>query len=110
MKQEQPEIPISVGNSSAGFAVGAQVGELVIAPKSFSSSERANAAGQVELLPNDILPNGIDGVQVALVARESGDIRHAAVEVARPHGMADGFSLFHRLHARLMIIVPPVLA
>ena len=38
MEEEQAMVPVIIGNGRAGFAVGAQVGQLVVAAESLARS------------------------------------------------------------------------
>ena len=57
----------------------------------------------MELLRDDVLPDRVDGLHVGAVARERRDVRHAAVEVGRAHGVADGLPL--RRHGTVVLVV-----
>ena len=52
---------------------------------------------------DDVLPDAIDGVDVALVAGQRRDVRHARIHVGRAHGVAHGLGLVHDPALRLVV-------
>ena len=66
-------------------------------PNASPSTARPDAAGDVQLAADDVLPDAVDGVHVALIAGQRGDVRHARVHVGGAHRVADGLGLLdHR--------------
>ena len=93
MQQEHPVVPQDVGERGAGLRVGLGVGQFVVLAERFAVVARSDATGQVHALRHDIGPDGVERVDVGPVAGERGDVGHAAVQVARAHGVADRFAL-----------------
>ena len=60
VEEEQTLIPKSIGHRRAGFAVGAHVGQEIVRAKSLAPAERANAASDVDLFADNVLPNDVD--------------------------------------------------
>ena len=52
---------------------------------------------------NDVLPDAVDGIDIAPVAREGGHIRHAGVHIRRADGVANGLVLLQHRHMRLVV-------
>src|SRR5437879_6378951 len=106
MKQKKALVPVSIGNRGAGLAVSAHVRKKVVGTECFPAAYRADSAGDVEFFADSVVPNGINGAQVAFVSGKSGDIGHPAIKVAGAHRVSDGFSLVHRLNAGLVVVIP----
>ena len=70
-------------------------------PNASPCARRADAAGDVLLLADDVFPEPIDGVGQLLVAGEGGDVGRGGVQIRRPHRVADRFVL---LAERLVIL------
>ena len=93
VEQEQAVVPVVVADGGAGLVVGAHVGQLVVEAERLAARGGADAAGDVELAADDVLPDAVDGSHVAVVAGEGGDVGHARVHVGRAHGVADRLAL-----------------
>ena len=104
MHQEHALVPESVRDCGAGFEIRFLVGQVVVVTKSFAGPTKGfvgviymaigtDAAVQMELPRDDVLPNCVDGLHVRRIARQGGDVCHAAVEIAGADGMPDGFGL-----------------
>ena len=59
----------------------------------------------MELLPDDVRPEGVDRLHVRAVARERRDVRHAAVEVSGAHRVPHGLALPR--HRQMVLVVRP---
>ena len=106
VQEEHPVIDIYVADGRAGLAVSAHVRELVISPEGLAAVRGPDAAGDVKLLGHDVVPDPVDGVDVALVPREGGDIGHAGVHVGGADGVAHGLALLQDRQVRLVVFIP----
>ena len=97
VQQEQAVVPVVVADGGAGLVVGAQVGQLVVEAEGLARAGGADAAGEVELAADHVVPDAVHGVDVLLLARERGHVGHARVHVGGAHGVADRLALVHHL-------------
>ena len=81
-------VPVVVADRGARLVVRRHVRQLVVVAERFAFAARADAAGDVELPPDDVLPDAIDGVDVRLIAGERRDVGHARIHVGRAHRVA----------------------
>ena len=104
-------VPIIVAHRRAGFVIGADVGQLVVAAKGFAIGPCAHAAGDVQFLRRHVLPNAIEGAHVRRIAGQRGDVRHSGVHVHGAHGVSpgDGLGLVHHFLLRFHVRVPGAL-
>jgi hypothetical protein len=72
----------------------------------FAAAGCADAAGDVELAREHVLPERVAGLEDRLVAGDGGDVGHAGVHVDRAHGVADRLVLLEHLHVRLVVLEP----
>ena len=100
--QEHPVRPEEERHGGARLVVTA-VRQLVVVAVRFAAAARAAAAGQVIFLADDVVPDLRDGVHVALVAGERGDVGHARVHVVGADGVPDGFVLLDDGLVRLAV-------
>ena len=63
----------------------------------------ADAAGNIELFLDDVIPQAAAGRVEALIARQARSVRHAGIEVDRAHSVAHGLILLAHGRMRLMI-------
>ena len=88
-----PRVPEERGDVGAGLGVGAGVRQAVWRAIALPAAGRADAAGDIELGPDHVGPDLVEGGDVGRVPGQGGDIRRAGVEIAGPDGVADGFGL-----------------
>ena len=105
VQEEHPVVHIHIADGGAGLAVGGHVREFVVLPEGLAHIRRADAAGDIQLLGNDVLPDAVDRVDVAPVAREGGHVRHAGVHVSCADSVAHGLVLFQHRNMRLVVRV-----
>jgi hypothetical protein len=65
---------------------------------------RANAAREIELARDQVIPDAFACRAHRLVAGRGGDIRHARIHVDGPHCVAHRLALFDHLQVRLVVI------
>ncbi len=94
MEEEQPIVPEDIPDGRTCFVVGDGVGEFVIVPESLALFTGADSACNVEFFRDDVFPDFIDGIDVALVPSQSSHIRHPRIHVRCPHSVSDSFVLF----------------
>ena len=106
VQEEHPVIDIHVADGGAGLAVGAHVRKLVVLPEGFAAVRSPDAAGDVELLGHDVVPDPVDGVDIALVAGEGGHVGHAGIHVGGADGVSHGLALLQDREMRLVVLIP----
>ena len=100
--QEHAVRPEEERHGSARLVVAA-VRQFVVVAVGFAAAARAASAGQMILLPDDVVPYLRDGVHIALVAGERGHVRHAGVHVVGADGVPDGLVLLEDGLVRLAV-------
>ena len=105
MEQEQAVVDIDIADGGASLAIGAHVGQLVVFAKRLAVGSGADAAGDIEFLADDVVPDAVDGVDVRLVARQGSHVGHARIHVGSPHGVPHRLVLFHNGLVCLRIVV-----
>ena len=105
MQAEHAEVEETAGNRGAGLAIGRGVGQFVVLAESLVVVAGTEAAGDIELLRGDVVPDGCDGCLVVLVAGIAHPVGHTAVEIQSTDGVPLGCTL---LDGRQMVL--PVLA
>ena len=90
-------VPQDVGERGAGLGVCLGVGQLVVVAERLAVVARADSTGEVDAPAHDVAPQRVERDDVGVLASERGDIGHAAIQVARTHGVADRLPLLgHR--------------
>ena len=107
VKQEESVVDIDVADGGAGLAIGRHVGQLEVASEGLAAGGAADAAGDVHLARDDVVPDAVYGTDVGCVARERRHIGHAAVHIGGTHGVTDGLLLLHDGQMGLRILVAP---
>ena len=105
MKQEEPVVHIHITNGGTGLAVCTHIGQFVVLAEGLAIRSGADTASDIELLGDDIVPDGIDGLDVVFVASEGSHIGHTCIHVGRTNGMAYGLVLFDDGLVGLRIVV-----
>jgi len=93
VEQEQAVVHVDIAYRGACLVVGTHVGKLVVLAESLAAARGADAAGDIEFLGHDVVPDTPDGLDIVGIAGEGGHVGHARVHVCRPHGMAHGLVL-----------------
>ena len=88
-------VHIHVADGSAGLTVGTHIGQVVVGTKSLAIVCGTYASCDVEFLGHDIVPDGIDSIDIGRVARESSHIGHTGIHVGSAHGVTYGLILLH---------------
>ncbi len=104
VQQKHAVIEEGVGNGGAGLEIGGLVREFVVLAEGFAMPAGADAAREVHLLRNDVVPDAVYGFQIVLVTRQRRDVRHAGIQVARANGVSDGLVLFDHRHMVLAVV------
>ena len=94
MKQEESVVHIHITNGGTGLAVCTHIGQFVVLAEGLAIRSGADTASDIELFGDDIVPDGIDGVNVVLVACESSHIGHAGIHISSTNGVTHGLVLF----------------
>ena len=63
-------VPVVVAHGGAGFVVGAHVGQFVVGAEGLARGARADAAGDVQFLAGDVVPDLVERVDVGRIAGE----------------------------------------
>ena len=105
MEQEQTVVHIDITNGSTGLAVGTHVGQLVVSAKGFTVRGGTDSASDIEFLGDDIVPDGINSLDIILVACEGCHIGHTGIHIGGTHCMADGLILFNDWFVSLRVLM-----
>ncbi len=103
LEQEQALVPVVVADRGAGLVVGLQVRQLVGLAEALEAAGRADAAGQVQLAGNQVLPDPLARLAHFLVARQRGDVSHPRIHVRGADRVADRLGLIDDLRLRLVV-------
>ena len=103
-RQEHQVVPQVVADGGAGLRVGGLVRQLVGHAEGLEGV--GDPASQVELARHQVVPHAPERLAVTRRAGASGHVRHAGVEVHRPHRMA--FDVPLRGHRFVVLPVVPV--
>ena len=93
MEQEETVVHVDQADGGARLAVGRHVGQLVVAAEGLAAGCGTDAAGDIEFLLDDVVPDAVYGVQIGGVAGECGHVGHAGIHIGGAHGMAHGLVL-----------------
>src|SRR5689334_4134201 len=96
-------IPEDVADRRTGFAVRGHIGKLMRSAELFSFVPRSDAASDVELLTDHILPDTVKRVDVAALAQHSRDIGHTRIHIGGTYRMTHRFRLFGDRQVRLVV-------
>ena len=97
-------VPVVHADRRARLVVRGHVRQLVVLAERLAGAGRADAAGDVQLLADDVLPDRVDGLHVGRVAGERRDVGHARIHVGRAHGVADRLGLLDDALLRLVVL------
>ena len=86
---------IYITDGCTGLAVGAHVGEIVVGTKGLSRCCSADTASDVKLLVDDVVPNGVDSIDVGRVACEGSYIGHTGIHISSTYGVTYGLVLLY---------------
>ncbi len=102
----QVELVLEEDQAAAGarLAIGS-VAQRVVRPEAFRGLAAADAAGDIVLLVDHVVPQRRDRALVVDIAGFRGDIGHAGIEVGGAHGVADGFVLLDRRQVALVVFL-----
>ena len=104
MQQKQTVVHIDIADGSTRLAVGRHIRQLIVLAKGLAVAGGADAARDVELLADDIVPDAVDGIHIALVARQRSHIGHTRIHIAGAYGVAHGLVLLHHRLVALRIL------
>ncbi len=105
VEQRHAVAPEHGRDRAAGFAVGGVVGQVIgIAESLVVILRRGGAAGDVELPPDDVLPEPVERAPVFAVVAQGGDVGHGGVGVAGPDGMPDRVFRLDQRHPVLVVV------
>src|SRR6185437_8880381 len=106
VQQEHAMVPDGVAVGGARLAPRAEVRQFVGRAKLLVEANRADAAGEINLSEDHVVPNGIVGGLVFGLAGERGNVRERNIEERGADAMAHGLAL--RDDGRLILIVGAV--
>ena len=95
MQQEQTVVHIDITDGGTGFAVGAHIRQLIILSEGLAAGSSTYASGDVEFLANDIIPDSINSLDIAFVARQRCHIGHTGIHIGSTNGMPHSLSLLY---------------
>ncbi len=90
----------------AGLVVSGHVRQLERLAERLAAARRADAAGQVQLARNQVLPDAPAGGTHGLVTGDRGDVGHAGIHVDGADRVAHRLGLFDHLQVRLVVGQP----
>ena len=93
MHKKQPVVDVYVANGSACFAIGRCIWQFVVAAKRFTFVACTDAAGDVVFTADDVVPDGIDSVNIGWVAGKCSHVGHSGIHIHRSHGMPYSLAL-----------------
>ena len=105
MQQEQAVVHIHIADGGTGLAVGTHVRQFVVGTEGLAVVGGSDTTGDVELLRDDVVPDGIDGLDVVLIACEGSHISHTSIHIGRTYGVTYGLVLFDDGLVSLRIVV-----
>ena len=91
-------------DGGAGFGIGGVIGQVIGVGEGFAVVGGADAAGDVELLVHDVVPQPVAGRQEGIILGQPCHVRHAGIQVHRAHRMTHGLVLLADGLPRLVII------
>jgi hypothetical protein len=103
VREEQAPAQQRVRDRRAGLGIGRRVRQLPAVAEGLARGARADAAGQVGLLSDRVVPGRRGRGQQLLVAGQRADIGHARVEVLGAHRVPDRYPLL--AHRRVVLRV-----
>src|SRR5580692_5848690 len=103
-------VPVIVTHRGAGLVVGGEIRQLVIGAEGLALVERADAAGDVQLFPGDVVPNPVDGIHIGNIAGEGGDVGHSGIHIGSAHRVPNSFGLVNYLDVGLVVSAPTSLS
>ena len=95
MEQEETIVDIHVANGGAGLGIGTHIGQLIVGAEGFTVVRGSDAAGDIEFLADDVVPDAVDGVDVSRVAGERGNVGHARIHISGANGVTDSLVLIN---------------
>ena len=93
VKQEESVVHIHITNGGTGLAVCTHIGQFVVLAEGLAIRSGADTASDIELFGDDIVPDGIDGLDIVFVTCEGGYIGHTCIHIGSTNGMSYGFVL-----------------
>ena len=97
-------VPEVHADRRAGLVVGGHVRQLVRLAERFAAARRADAAGEIELAGDEVVPDALARGAHLLVAGHRGDVGHARIHVDGAHRVADRLALLDDLQLRLVVV------
>ena len=93
VQERQPVVPERDADRGARLAVGVVVRQVILAGETLPVALHADAAGDVHLISDDVLPQPLHGVDVPRIAVKRGQIGHRTVEVQKTDRVTDRLRL-----------------
>ena len=93
VKQEESVVHIDIADGGTSLTIGRHVGQFVVLAEGLTVGGGTDTARDVELLRYDIVPDGVDGLDVVLVASEGGHVGHTGIHIGSTHGVTYGLVL-----------------
>ena len=94
MKQEQTIVHINIANGSTSLAVGTHIRQFVVLAKGLTIRGSTNTTSDIEFLGYDIIPDGIDSMDIVLIACERSHIGHTGIHIGSTNSMTYSLILF----------------
>ena len=104
MQEEQSVVEIHLSNGSTSFAISRHVWQFVVLTKCLTTARGTHTTRDVVFLRDDVVPNPVDGIDIALVACQCSHVCHTCIHVAGTNGMTYGFILLQYRKMTLAVL------
>ena len=102
---QHPVRPEDQADGGAGLRVGGLIRQVVVRRETFVGGGRAEAAGDVEALGHEIVPQPVERDAQRIVAILSRDVGHAGIEIHGANRVAHDLVLLANRLVRLVVLV-----
>ena len=84
---------INHGNGGTCLIIGSKVGQLIVGTKGFAFMACTNTSGDVVFAADDIIADGVDGIDIGGVARKGCHVSHSCIHISGTDSMSPCFGL-----------------
>ena len=95
MEQEQTMVHIHITDGGTGLTIGAHVRQFIVGAESLTVGCGTDTTRDIVFLRHDIVPDGINGLDIVLVTSEGCHIGHTCIHIGGTHGMTHGLILIN---------------
>ena len=98
-------VHVNVSDSCTSLAVCRHVRKLIVLSECLTVAGCSDTTCDVELLCNDVVPDSVDSVDVALVSCKSGNVSHTSVHVSSTYCVSYSLILLENRLVSLAVLV-----